>query len=96
MAKSQQPTAYLCSNHIHRMQHITLSIEESRYDLLLQFLSTLDYVRVVPPPPARPKNSRAKRIKSVQNKPFLAGMKTTDLPVGRTILNREEIYGNRV
>lgn len=77
------------------MQHITLSIEESRYDLLLQFLNTLDYVHVVPPP-ARPKNSRAKRIKPVQNKPFLAGMKTTDLPVGRTILNREEIYGDRV
>jgi hypothetical protein len=29
------------------MQQIVLNIEESRYALLLQFLSTLDYVKVV-------------------------------------------------
>ena len=77
------------------MQYITLSIEESRYELLLQFLSTLDYVHVVPPP-AIPKNGRSKRTRTPKNKTFLQGMKTTSIPVGHTILNREEIYGDRV
>lgn len=30
------------------MQQLVLDIEESRYMLLLQFLKTLDYVKVVP------------------------------------------------
>jgi len=30
------------------MQQLVLDIEESRYSLLLQFLRTLDYVKVVP------------------------------------------------
>ncbi|MFN0033672.1 MAG: hypothetical protein ACKVUS_01310 [Saprospiraceae bacterium] len=32
------------------MQQLVLNIEESRYTLLLQFLKTLDYVKVVQPP----------------------------------------------
>jgi hypothetical protein len=32
------------------MQQLILDIDESRYSLLLQFLKTLDYVKVVQPP----------------------------------------------
>ncbi len=32
------------------MQQLVLDIEESRYTLLLQFLKTLDYVKVMPSP----------------------------------------------
>lgn len=77
------------------MQHITLSIEESRYELLLQFLNTLDYVQVVQQPVVQ-KNGRTKRIKPAKNEQFLSGMKTTTAPVSGTILNRDEIYGDRV
>ncbi len=31
------------------MQQLILNIEESRYQVLLKFLSTLDYVRIVKP-----------------------------------------------
>jgi hypothetical protein len=34
------------------MQQLVIDIEESRYALLLQFLKTLDYVKVLPPNPA--------------------------------------------
>jgi len=77
------------------MQHITLSIEENRYDLLLQFLNTLDYVRIVPQPMVV-QNGKKKTVKATLKKPFLHGMKTTNIPVSRTILNREEIYGDRI
>ena len=36
------------------MQQLVLDIEESRYTLLLQFLRTLDYVRVVKTSPDAP------------------------------------------
>ncbi|GEM_PF-5996668 len=76
------------------MQHVTLSIEESRYELLLQFLSTLDYVRVTTTPTVQ-KNGEVKHGKPVPRHTFLAGMKTSDIPVSRTVINREEIYGER-
>lgn len=36
------------------MQQLILNIEESRYQVLLKFLSTLEYVRIVKPTTATP------------------------------------------
>jgi hypothetical protein len=39
------------------MRKVILDIEENRYRLLLQFLETLDYVKVVESTPVAPKNN---------------------------------------
>jgi hypothetical protein len=77
------------------MQQVTISIEESRYALLLQFLSTLDYVHVEQAPAVQKKGS-TKPTKAAKHGKFLEGMKTTTAAVSHTMLNREEIYGDRV
>ncbi len=40
------------------MQQLILNIEESRYQMLLNFLSTLDYVRIIKPVTNAPDTSK--------------------------------------
>ena len=40
------------------MQQVILNVEESKYALLLQFLKTLDYVKIVQAPVAPVKNGK--------------------------------------
>lgn len=70
------------------MQQLVLNIEESRYALLLQFLSTLDYVKVVQTssnnpstlsaPKFSPSDSQLAHLQEVlqkQSKPLFQGVK---------------------
>ena len=44
------------------MQQLILDIDESRYSLLLQFLKTLDYVKVVQPPSSSISSPSEKKV----------------------------------
>ncbi|MBK9013552.1 MAG: hypothetical protein IPM82_05415 [Saprospiraceae bacterium] len=46
------------------MQQLILNIEESRYQVLLKFLSTLDYVRIVKPVQKTPTTSATEQAPS--------------------------------
>jgi hypothetical protein len=74
------------------MRQLTINIEDNRYWQFLQFISTLDYIKV---------QDNFIETKAVEELPkqqpqknFFVGLQTLPIAVDNVIIDREEIYGD--
>jgi hypothetical protein len=73
------------------MRQLTISIEDSRYWQFLQFISTLDYVKI------QDNVTTAKAMEELPKpqKNFFAGLQILPIPVDNVIIDRAEIYDDK-
>lgn len=75
------------------MQQIVLEIEEKRFALLIQFLKTLDYVKIIQVE-QEPRRTKETSNGAVQ-KPALIAFENYDFPLSPgESFRREDIYGD--
>jgi hypothetical protein len=75
----------------NNMRQLTINIEDSRYWQFLQFISTLDYVKIQD-------NVASPKIVEDLAKPsknFFADLQTLPIPVDNVIIDRAEIYDDK-
>lgn len=70
------------------MRQLTINIEDSRYWQFLQFISTLDYVKIQ----ENVANVKVNEEIPKPQKNFFAGLQVLPIPVDNIILDRAEIY----
>jgi hypothetical protein len=73
------------------MRQLTINIEDSRYWQFLQFISTLDYVKI------QENLTTSKGSEELPKSPknFFADLQTLPIPVDNVIIDRAEIYEDK-